>query len=292
MSVKQIIKQVVDLLRKVGIAHVSKGDYITGEFDSRRDLKAKHSDKRRRDNNPGTTDTARASTTPVHKAVFWVVAIIAAFFFLVLWGGGITLWSLLGMGMWGYFLYWLRSGAGATAMIGKVVALTFGAVVMSFFLADFSTPEDGTVPTSDKVVTADQKHESAQKASADSTDVAALKAFLAEVGAAFDQKPVPQQSPDVTWSAARVALALMDGHAIVLEDMTQDDIGALQTFFVRRGATTGGIGFEFVPPAGTISAGFVIDNEKFKQLMCVITSLEKGVIEVACGYGPGGGAQE
>mgnify|MGYP005838632767 CR=1 FL=1 len=34
--------KITDFMRKIGLLHVSKGDYVTGEFDDRKDLKEKN----------------------------------------------------------------------------------------------------------------------------------------------------------------------------------------------------------------------------------------------------------
>ena len=39
--------KITDFLRKIGLLHVSKGDYVTGEFDNREDLKEKNSDAKK-----------------------------------------------------------------------------------------------------------------------------------------------------------------------------------------------------------------------------------------------------
>jgi hypothetical protein len=55
---------------------------------------------------------------------------------------------------------------------------------------------------------------------------------------------------------------------------------------VNKKATTGGIGFTFAPPAGTLSSGFALKHAPYSGMMCVMKGVENNGVVVGCGWGP------
>jgi hypothetical protein len=95
---------------------------------------------------------------------------------------------------------------------------------------------------------------------------------------------------DIVWPAANLELALQGGKSYAVEGLDSDHLDALQEFFLDRDANDGGIGFTFVPPAGTKSSGFVLPMEdEYSGLMCILVAIDNDGVLVGCGWGPGGG---
>jgi hypothetical protein len=300
MAKKTFIQALLDFLRDIGMlrsgAVVAKGDAKEMQKlvnpndipDTRKNNEsADEKDIVNKKEGLGKNNDKKSSHPPI---VRWIVVVVAAFFFLALWGSGITFWSLLGIAMWGYFVYWLWKGAGVTAATGKVIGLAIGAVLISFVLADLSQPEAGIVTTtsdSDVAIMDADEMTPMEKYSRER-----LVAFIENIGEVMDEDMTSvEPAPGTLWTAQNVSLQLTDAHSATLTEVSAKDLDQLQRLFVKDfGATTGGIGFEFVPPVNTTSAGFVINNPQFTELMCVLSLVEESHVQVSCGYGPGGQA--
>ncbi len=83
-----------------------------------------------------------------------------------------------------------------------------------------------------------------------------------------------------------IGVKLQKVKSFTAEDLSAKDFDKLQEYFLDSDASTGGIGFTFVPPAGTQSSGFALTEKEYSGMMCVLVGLEDDGVWVGCGWGP------
>lgn len=313
--------KILDILRKLGIYRSGSysGTYkledrpvemmMDNVYDAKKDLITKEDLKNLKKimteenkkeevvNKNENVSSSEVSSETKSKIKFWIAVVIAAFFLLVM--SGKTIWFLIGLVMWGVLLFWLGRGEGKTASTGVVAGVVGGAIFVSLILIGFAEPNSGavtmdfSVEKNNGVFTKNVSTEKSQMTQ-EEINVQAIVTLLNSLGGIIkteSTQAVPMAS--VVWTTANTSLVLEKAFSVTLKGLDEREIKNLQKYFEENlKATTGGVGFEFVPPVNTLSAGFLISNEQFASLMCVwlVEERGKGEIIVSCGYGPGGRA--
>ena len=221
----------------------------------------------------------------ISKIVFWIFVAIAVFFFLAFWGSGWSFWTFLGIIVWGVFLRWLwvhvTSGFFA---IGKILVLGCVVIVLSFIFVD---PEESADVSVEKKMEVTEKSEGNDMYLVDGVEDDHIVQFLLtlkkDTGINFSKI----QNDEVVWTGGP-GLQLQKAKSFGVEELTPKDFDKIQKFFLDLGANNGGLGFEFVPPAGTQSSGFALTDEENTGMMCVLIGVDNEGVMVGCGWGPTG----
>lgn len=228
----------------------------------------------------------KKSKNIIGKIVFWILAVIGFFFFLAFWGAGWSFWTIVGVLMWGFFLRWtwVHITSGFLAL-GKIIFL--GAVVVFLSLV-FATPEEGT---GGDVKKEESKEKSATKDKKDSGLAKGVKndtvaKFLLKLKKSTKLDFSKIEDDELSWTAQNMGLKLQKVKSFTATDLSAKDFDKLQKYFLDSGADTGGIGFTFVPPVGTQSAGFALKEKEYSGMMCVLMGIEDEGVWVGCGWGP------
>lgn len=252
-------------------------------------------------------DEKQKSKNSLGKIFFVIFSIIALFFFFAFWGSGWSFRTILGIIFWVFFLKWLWTQSQVTSFnVGKMLVFGSILIVVSFFIP---TPRDDdsfkttntTIKESEvkKVTSTDKKVTSTDKvASLDTSyledgvenDIVVKLLFDIEryMGITFSKI---QNDDNVIWSSQNVQLQLEKSKSFYGEGLAPKDLDKLKSYFINNGATTGGLGFTFVPPVGIQSSGFALTHKPYQGMMCVIEVGDNGVF-ISCGFGPGGNPDE
>lgn len=283
-----------------------------GMIQSQKDIDKKYSEKKMSDasSEEKAPENNEQQTPPDEKkkgkATFWIFVVLGVLMALIFITTGFSVWFLLAIIMWFFFLRYTWKTLGAAFSFGKVIGFGIGVILVSFIFIDAALPSaeeareeyDETMAAFDESKTNDNTKmspedmaQAGEKIKDDTTDsVDTISAFLMELEKETDIDFGPINPDKVTWSAGDIALGLTDGRSFGAENLDAKDFDAIEKFFlVDYNSNTGGLGFEFVPPAGTQSAGFVVGEQgKYQGLMCVMGAMENDGIFVGCGWGPGG----
>lgn len=129
------MKQVMDFLRKIGFLHVSSGDYQTGEFDSRKDLKKKKGSA------GGAKQVNKKISGKKGMLLFWIMLVITGLFLLsVLVSYGFRFWLLIMLVAWFFFFRFLHKQILAGKLkIAKIIIIY---VVLFIFSLIFLVPSN------------------------------------------------------------------------------------------------------------------------------------------------------
>lgn len=156
------MSKLTDNLRKAGVLHTSKGDYQTGEFDDRKDMKdkevsaqsaassapqtgegsegpMKNMDDQKNDL-PEENPSEKKSSTG-RKVTFWFAIICAAFFLLMSLGS----WGVftLTIVIWSGLLYLLKLWAFSAKFSTVLITFAFlGVFILSFMIVPTDTDTD------------------------------------------------------------------------------------------------------------------------------------------------------
>jgi hypothetical protein len=231
---------------------------------------------------------SRSGKNTAGKIIFWILVLIGFFFLLAFWGSGWSFWTIIGLLMWAVFLRWtwVHITSGFLAL-GKIFFL--GAVVIVLSLI-FTTPaEDGMGVNLE--IEKNQKNSNDQKKDSSSEkntkEIDTITKFLKELEEETDLDFSKIKDDEVTWTAERINLKLQKGKSFKAKDLSLKDFDKIQEYFLDLGADTGGVGFTFVPPAETVSAGFVLKGKEYSGMMCVLMgSDENDDVWIGCGWGP------
>lgn len=151
------MKKFLDILRKLGLLQVSSGDYMTGEFDSRSDLKSKPKTEAApsdgettpppNDGGAATPPAGSPETQPSKGrrgvGIFWAILIVAILLLLLLLSSsGFSLWFFILLVLWAIFLYKTHASiAAGTIAMGKMWIIVVILLVLT--IASFGESEEG-----------------------------------------------------------------------------------------------------------------------------------------------------
>lgn len=144
------MKKITDFLRSIGLLHTSKGDFQTGEFDDRKDIKESdaHSSQKpegapvQSEKNSGADGQQDQNSEGIgRKVTFWIFLVVAIFFLLAAVGSGWIFFLMIIV--WGGVLYFLKQWAfaGKFSMLSVVITLV---VVFIFSFIIIPTDEGGS----------------------------------------------------------------------------------------------------------------------------------------------------
>jgi|GEM_PF-5346010 hypothetical protein len=126
------MKIIIDFLRKIGLLRMSKGDFQTGEFDNRSDLKTKK---------PNTAVDSGVKNSS-YFAIFATVGGVMMLLFLVI--AGLNFWFFLMLAVWAWFLWlikkWIALGAFAAH---KTIFIGIGIAFLTFIFMGISMDNKG-----------------------------------------------------------------------------------------------------------------------------------------------------
>lgn len=223
----------------------------------------------------------------IGKIIFWFMVLVGIFFFFAFWGVGWSFWTVVGLLMWALFLRWLwvHITSGFLAL-GKIFLLFAVLIVMSFI---FASPGEDTVKLEvekESTQKEDSKKEKKSSKLAKGVEKDAVAKFLIELEKETDLDFSKIKDDEVVWSSKNVSLDLSKGKSFTAEELSAKDFDKLQEYFLGLGADTGTIGFVFVPPVGTQSAGFAMRDKENDGMMCVLMGTENEGVWIGCGWGP------
>jgi|GEM_PF-3113751 len=136
------MKPVLDFLRKMGMLHVHSGDYQTGEFDNRKDIKKKSKSKKTPKAAAGGAFLAGAmAVSSKWMILFWILVVFVVFFLLVFWiSYGLSFWLILFFAFWFFFFKKLK----IQILAGKLLfwKMFFIFLGLSFFSLIFLVPSE------------------------------------------------------------------------------------------------------------------------------------------------------
>lgn len=286
------MEKIIYWLKKVGImrsgVYTAKGDakkIVEMEVDSELYQSDKEIEKEHEQKNNGKVSNKKDDKNIAGKITFGIFVVIGLFFLLAFWGGGWTFWTIIGLIMWSLFLRWMwvHITEGLFA-IGKI--LVFGAIVIVASLI-FASPEENSVENEQNMTKNGSKMsvESENKYLVEGVENDHIAKFLLilreETGINFSKI----QNDDVVWTGGP-GLQLQKAKSFGAEGLSPQDFDKLEKFFVGMGANDGGLGFTFVPPAGTQSSGFAMADVDNSGMMCVLIGVDNDGVMVGCGWGP------
>jgi len=243
--------------------------------------------KKRVSKNDQKEEEPKKSSGVMGKIIFWILAVIGLFFLLVFWSVGWSFWTIAGLLMWVFFLRWtwVHVTSGLLAL-GKIIFL---AVLIIFLSLIFATPKEDGMGANVKVEKSDKTSSKKEDSSSDlakGVKKDTVAEFLLDLKKDTKLDFSEIEDKEVIWPAEMISLQLQKAKSFTAEDLSVKEFDKLQKYFLDLGADSGGIGFTFIPPKGTQSAGFVLKGEEYIGMMCVLMGLEKDGVSIGCGWGP------
>jgi len=252
-------------------------------YQSNKEINKENIEKPKGDQN---NTAPKKNENKIGKIFFWIFIAIGGFFFLAFWGTGWSFWTIVGVLMWGFFLRWIwvHVTSGFLA-VGKIIFIGLVIIVCSFI---FATPEEDGMGVNVKL----EKNETESSKGQSNSDLAkgvdndTVAEFLLDLKKSTKLDFSKIENDELSWTAERVSLKLQKVKSFTATDLSAKDFDKLQKYFLDSGANTGGIGFTFVPPTGTQSSGFVLKEEKYSGIMCVLMEIKGEGVLIGCGWGP------
>ena len=129
------MKKIINFLRKTGFLQISKGDGVTGEFDTRKDIK-KNSDKQKE-----TKPSQEQNQQKKKKIFFWIAILLAIIFLLASIGSGVGIF-FLNLVIWATFLYFLWKHVSAGAFSWGIILTAFVIILIVSFSTVGTSEQD------------------------------------------------------------------------------------------------------------------------------------------------------
>jgi len=217
----------------------------------------------------------------VGKIIFWIFVAIGVFFLLAFWATGLTFGIFIGIIAWGFFLRWtwVHITSGLLA-IGKIIVIGLVIIVFSFVVA---TPEEDGMGVSVEMEKTGEKSDSELAKDVKSDTVTK---FLLELKKSTKLDLSKIENDELSWPGKTIQLKLNKVKSFKAKNLSAKDFDKLQKYFLDKDSTDGGLGFTFVPPAGTQSSGFALTEEEYSGMMCVLVAIEDEGVGIGCGWGP------
>jgi hypothetical protein len=283
------MKRIIYWLKKIGVLRTgmysAKGDAdkvvemnIKGElYQSDKEIEKEYEQK----NNEKVPNKKNEKNT-FGKVTFWIFVVIGVFFVLAFWGGGWSLWKIVGLVLWGVFLRWLwvHVTQGFFA-IGKI--FVFGTIVVVASLI-FTTPDESENVESVDKYTKRVEMKSESKYVEEGVDDDHVVKLLHELDESTGLNFSKIQNDEVVWTGGP-GLQLQKAKSFTAQNVTRQEVTSIEKFFTDLGANDGGIGFTFQAPQGVQASGFALGDAVYTGMMCIVRTVDNDVI-VGCGWGP------
>jgi len=237
-----------------------------------------------------TKSVKKKNKNTVGKIIFWCLLAIGAFFLLAFWGTGWSFSTIMGVLIWAIFLRWtwVRVTSGLL-VLGKIFFLGVVVIVISFVI---TTSDKNGIGDNMEIERIQRTEKESSKKEDNSSKLAkgvkkdTVARFLIDLEKETSLDFSKIKEDEVLWTAERVSLELQKAKSFTAEDLSAKDFDRVQEYFLDLKADEGGLGFTFVPPVGTQSAGFALRDKKHSGMMCVLTSTKNEGIWIGCGWGP------
>ena len=124
------MKKIINFLRKFGVIHISSGDYITGEFDARKDFKK--GSKNKNSKLKGLFMFRFVLVVGILFTIFALLVLEFSFSFFVVFA------------IWFWFIFSIKKSLGTGAFVLKSTITFFIIIfIVSFVIVIIGTPSDG-----------------------------------------------------------------------------------------------------------------------------------------------------